>query len=237
MILLLDQSKLSVIKGRNTPIPIKCLRCGITFYAPKYRVLVTLKGSSVKSRGQLQYCGTRCSHLASKRARLVKCTNCGKQIEKFLSAITPNNFCSRSCSCIYHNKNKTTGFRRSKGEIYLINKIKNDFPMIKILENSRNFLPSGLEIDILIIKNKIAIEVNGPIHYKPIFGNEKLYKTKLNDNIKQKELINLGFLPIIIDTSKYIHINRLKPYLDDYYKKILKPLIFKRPNQCRTVVS
>ena len=63
---------------------------------------------------------------------------------------------------------------------------------------------------------KLAFELNGIFHYEPIFGNDKLNRTRKNDNNKflkcQEQNINL----CIIDTSsqKYFKERTSKKFLD-----------------------
>ena len=112
----------------------------------------------------------------------VTCKNCNKIFKKYLKEIKrySNNFCSKSCSAIYNNKHKTTGFRVSKLEIYLQENLKGynfDF-------NNRSIY-DGLKLDIYIDKLKLAFEINGIVHYKPIYGKEKFDKIVKKDILKK----------------------------------------------------
>lgn len=113
----------------------------------------------------------------------VNCLECNIEFKKRVGQInsTKNNFCSSSCSAIYNNKHKITGFRISKLEVYLQENLKGynfDFNNRKICD--------GLELDIYIDELKLGIEINGIVHYKPIYGKEKLDKIIKKDILKNK---------------------------------------------------
>jgi very-short-patch-repair endonuclease len=48
------------------------------------------------------------------------------------------------------------------------------------------------EIDILLIKERVAIEVDGPTHFDPIYGTDHLARTTARDGIKNAFLTQLG---------------------------------------------
>lgn len=50
-----------------------------------------------------------------------------------------------------------------------------------------------LQVDLLITNPLIAIEINGPSHYKPIWGKKNLLKTQQRDSKKMGMLMELGF--------------------------------------------
>jgi len=72
----------------------------------------------------------------------------------------------------------------------------------ELICNSRELIPSGLEIDIYIKDVNLAIELNGPVHYLPIYGEEKLLSTQTNDEIKRREAIEAGYRYSIIDVAQ-----------------------------------
>jgi very-short-patch-repair endonuclease len=63
----------------------------------------------------------------------------------------------------------------------------------------RDNLGGEFEVDIFLKDQKIAIEIDGPLHFLPIFGEEKLQKTIKQDTIKNGLLL-----------SKGIHVVRIK---------------------------
>lgn len=86
-------------------------------------------------------------------------------------------------------------------------------------------LPSGLEVDIVIPQLKFAIEINCPVHYFPLFGEQKLVKIQSADTSKQIEIQAIGYHLLVIDISAYGYFKRVKVVLDAYYGNCLKPLI------------
>ncbi|MFA4998491.1 MAG: hypothetical protein WC514_00470 [Candidatus Paceibacterota bacterium] len=52
------------------------------------------------------YCSRKCEYKYKTRRKDLICENCGKKIERTLCAISPHNFCSRSCAAIIYNKKR-----------------------------------------------------------------------------------------------------------------------------------
>jgi hypothetical protein len=159
-------------------------------------------------KSKLHFCSTSCSAThwnkihhpiritKSKIKRTVKlpilltCTNCSNQHYRkyYKPSKSSTNFCTRSCQSIYANKtwNKSSrfGINKSRCETILKNIILNEFPNLQIIENDRTTIKGGLEIDLHIPSKNVAIELNGPCHYIPIFGTKELEKTQNKDLIK-----------------------------------------------------
>ena len=91
-----------------------------------------------------------------------------------------------------------------------------------INKNVRSILPSGLELDIYIPNIKLAIELNDPVHYIPMYGEKMLKKTKNKDIIKQIECRQLGISLLIIDISQQTYFKTCKRFLDEYYESHIK---------------
>lgn len=91
---------------------------------------------------------------------------------------------------------------------------------IQIDYNKKSAINS--ELDIYIPSLKLAIELNGIFHYKPIYGEKKFNQIKANDLIKKQECIKNNITLIIIDMSNYklFKIKTAEPYL-----KIIQCLI------------
>lgn len=117
------------------------------------------------------------------KALEVNCKKCNKLFKKHVNQInkTKYNFCSRSCSAIFYNTHKTTGFRVSKLERYLQENLKG-----YNFDYNNRIICDGLELDIYIEELKIAFEINGITHYKPIYGKEKYERIIKNDLLKNK---------------------------------------------------
>lgn len=176
---------------------IACHLCGTPSYHPQYAVL-----KSIRERNQQFFCSQKCAKLYSKKSQTISCDTCGKQFEKRLSEIkkTKHHFCSQSCAAIYHNSHKNYGSRRSKLEQFLEEKLTEHFSGLKCLYNDVQTI--GSELDILFPAIKLAIQLNGPLHYKPIYGQEKLSRILGIDKNKRKTCKMLGINLIEIDVSK-----------------------------------
>jgi hypothetical protein len=201
---------------------LRCLHCGKIFLLEKFRVLRGIK------RGTGKYCSQTCARHARRTSQEVPCANCQTLFRKHSVELkrTGNHFCSRSCAAQYNNRHKNLGAsRRSKAEDYLSYLIRRDFPALKIIQNDRMLLPSGLEVDIIIPHLKLAIELNGPIHYFPLFGVEKLAKIRAADILKQKEIQGAGYSLLVIDISAHGYFKKAKTMLNEYYVSHIRPLL------------
>jgi hypothetical protein len=175
------------------------------------------------SSGHLKnYCSISCFGINKKTSVSVRCTNCDISFKKRPSAIKPNknNFCSKSCSAIYNNKNKSYGIRRSKLEIWLENELQKLYPNLEIHFNRKDAI--GSELDIYIPSLRLAFELNGIFHYEPIYGSEKLKNIQENDNNKFHQCREQKISLCIIDTSgqKYF-----KPQSSMKFLKIITDII------------
>lgn len=132
----------------------------------------------------------------------VSCALCQKKFDKDKNQVakTKNNFCGKSCSAKYNNAHRKTGIRRSKAESYLEQLLITAGHTVKC--NRRDLIPSGLEVDLYLPELNIAIELNGPVHYQPIYGQEKFNSIVSNDAKKAAELRDAGIHLYIIDVSQ-----------------------------------
>lgn len=164
---------------------------------------------------------------------LCNCSQCNKEVlrTKYQLSKKKNKnglvFCSRSCRMTHQNFNnpKKYSCRRSKAEVYLNNLIKIDFPDLLVLENDRTTLLSKREIDIYIPKYKLAIELNGPVHYLPIYGEDRLKKCQNTDMLKQQEIHNMGLAMLILDISRLCSKKKSEAFLIEYYNSHIKPIL------------
>ncbi len=207
---------------RHGRAELQCLHCCKVFPLEKHRVQRAVE------RGTGKYCSQTCARHARRTSQEVLCANCETLFRKHGVELkrTGNHFCSRSCAAKYNNRNKNLGAgRRSKAEDYLSSLIRRDFPALKIIQNDRTLLASGLEVDLVIPPLKLAVELNGPVHYFPLFGNQKLAKIQASDISKQIEIQTIGYSLLVIDISAYGYFKKVKAMLEAYYISHLRPLL------------
>lgn len=147
------------------------------------------------------YCSQKCFQLGKNGKLKVNCDLCGKEFSKRKCQIriTDHNFCSYSCAAIYRNNHKTVGTRRSKLEIWLEEKLIEKYSNLDVKFNSCKDI--GYELDIYIPSLNLAFELNGPVHYQPIYGQARFSATQNIDNKKVELCRSKNIELIIIDVS------------------------------------
>lgn len=156
------------------------------------------------------YCNQKCSTLMQNQRVNTKCGFCQKSIivkqAEIKKSKSGKSFCNRSCAASYNNKLKRKS-RRSKIEAKFCNLIIKEFPQLSILPNDKTML-DGLEVDVAIPSLKLAIEWNGIVHFKPIYGQTKLDKVQDKDTEKLKiasnKNINLIVIPDLVSNDKIL---------------------------------
>lgn len=205
-------------------LPLICLKCKSTFYKKKRYISQTnlhkthsnscSKRCKEYANGCL-YCSKKCVDLARITQQKVNCAQCNTEFTKQLNQIkvTKNNFCSKSCAATYNNMHKTTGYRRSKLEVWLESQLTILYPQVYFEFNKKDTINS--ELDIYIPSLKLAFELNGIFHYEPIYGENKLNQIQNNDNRKFQACLEHNIELCIIDTSHFKHFkeNKAKEFL------------------------
>lgn len=145
-------------------------------YKPKPKVGVGLRTIKIKKRVN------------------IRCMNCNKEFEVIPFQVGKRKFCNGSCRNIFNNK--LMQGHRSKAEILLEERLRDNFPSVNILFNDRKIL-NGLELDVFVPSLKFAIEWNGIFHIKNIRGN--LDKVQKKDKIKLLKCNELGVELFVIE--------------------------------------
>ena len=219
MNILITQEQFKNLKSRSD-VPLECIRCKKIFNQKKHHVQILIKRPEKKS--SMEYCSKECFHLSDRNRIKITCTQCIKEFERTPSQLKKSKlpFCSKPCSAFYYNTHKTEGYRRSKLEMWLEEQLTKLYPVLEINFNKTNIINS--ELDIYIPSLKLAFELNGIFHYEPIYGKEKLDKTKNNDDRKFQICSKLGISLCVIDTHnvKYLKKERDKKFLDIIVKII-----------------
>jgi hypothetical protein len=188
----------------------ECYFCSKPFLTTKRKIMYSLRGH----KDTAKFCSRKCLFSSREKKILCECLNCGKQFNKIPAEVGDKNFCSKRCSVIYNNKNKSHGYRRSKLEIWIEQQLTEIYPDLHIDYNKTSAINS--ELDIYIPSINIAFELNGIFHYEPIYGIDKLEKIQENDVSKSKSCHDTKIDLCIIDTSsqKYVKPSTSQKYLD-----------------------
>jgi hypothetical protein len=223
----------------NSLIPFECEYC-----KSKFTVLQKMVKHDIfkRKRTSFNYCSNECKHKAATKGKIYYCTQCNKEIYKTPADLSHKNrksnnvFCDSKCSGIYNSQHKTTGTRRSKLEKWLETKLIDLYPNLIFDFNKTSTI--NAELDIYIPSLKLAFELNGPFHYEPIFGQEKLSQIQNNDQRKFQACLEQNIELCIIDTSKqkYFKEKTCLPFLEIIIniinQKMVQSVGFAPTSQC-----
>lgn len=210
-------SDLELFKSRDY-VTLQCEHCSTHFSKMKKNVLDVINGYKTG----LNFCSSKCESYHGGYLKDCVCHECNKTFTRVTKEIKSENiFCSQHCFGKYNSRNKTHGYRRSKLETWIESHLKEKYKYYKILFNDRK--TAGLELDIYFPDLKIAFEINGIFHYKPIYGDEQFDKIKINDESKRKYCLTNNIELYVIDISyqkqfkpdkSLIHLNFIYDILD-----------------------
>jgi hypothetical protein len=161
---------------------------------------ISLRAPWEIERNKNNFCSHECYAKFQDKKLEVECLNCGIKFMKQLCEIKTRkkHFCSELCAKNLQ-KFKDWSCNRSKLEIAIEKHFKIIFPFMYIRYNKTDI---GYELDIFVPCLELAIELNGPLHYKAIFGEEELLKRQKTDREKVVECRNRDIKLFVIDVSK-----------------------------------
>ncbi len=161
-----------------------------------------------KNKQPAKFCSQHCCHQYKNIQQDVICNFCSQPFKKINAECKrhPIHYCSSSCAASANNKKRRRS-RRSKSEAMLYNLLVEAFPTLDLIANDKSML-NGLEVDIAIPSLKLAIEWNGIVHFKPIYGQDKLNRIQSIDQRKQELAnqlqINLIVIPDLVSKVEYV---------------------------------
>ncbi len=150
------------------------------------RIKSHIEYNSRRWQGGKNFCSLLCRRKYENTSISFNCYTCQVPIARDRGEIKKNKsgkfYCSKKCAAKENNKHRTK-CRRSKIEKKFFELLCNEFPSLKFISNDRTLL-NGLEIDIAVPELKLGIEWNGIVHFKPIYGEEKLLSVQQKDQEK-----------------------------------------------------
>ena len=203
-------------------LPIRCLTCGETFMASAKQVN-NLFTSTGKDKLTLKYCSTACRDKGTQDRVVVKCANCGKELERqrYELDVKENFFCDVNCYHEYVRKHPNASFGNnvSKLELMIRHALKVLLPDEAVEYNNRTIL-DGLELDIFFPKLRCGIEVNGLWHYFPIKKNRDLTLVEEHDRFKRQRSKDKDLSLYTLECRESIgmipsEMKKLLPYIRD----------------------
>lgn len=187
-------------KGNPTTFTITCNQCKKQHTVKKRCNII--KGLNENFTPAKFFCSNKCSSLNNITAHSVSCLQCTKEFTKIHAYVIkfPNHFCSSSCAATYNNARRKTGYRRSKLEVYVEENLTKLYPDINFETNNRS--ATNYELDFYFPELNLAIEINGPCHYKQIYSEKQFQRIQKADKEKAQQCKNKGIQLFIIDVSK-----------------------------------
>lgn len=166
------------------------------------------------------FCNDICK-INSRKKYICICKGCNKA---FNSERNHAKYCSNSCKSINLNlssyAHKSGGRSRSKIELFLEEQLPKHFPDVIFKFNDKQTI--GSELDVYMPQLKIGIELNGIIHYEPIYGEQTLNRVQNNDKRKMLTCSELGIELIVINMGRK---GLSKSQREEIYKEIYSIIV------------
>lgn len=203
-------------------IELTCSICNKKFTRKKAQYTYDVKKAKEKGKEHIPKCSSECLKKGVPKIT-APCSECGSNVNRKRHEMwkktrkSKRMFCDSSCAAKYNNRNRTTGCRRSKLEIYLCEQIKLNFPQLEIVPSDVKTL--GIELDIYLPQLRLAFELNGIVHYEPIYGQDKFEKIINKDKQKVRICEEKGIELCVIDSSKQIRFTEKSSQV--YLKQVL----------------
>lgn len=236
-------SKRREYKPREEKISVSCAYC----FKSQLKYI-----SQIRVCGELHFCDSTCTGLYRKGKELTEkqelnCEKCGKSFMRSKAKIAwhatlsnyNHHYCSRECarkcsfnttkfkSCFPHQKNKTKR-QRSLLELFIEKQLMEQFPDLPLICCGKY---KHFELDFYFPSLLLAIEINGPTHYKPIYGNKVLTNVQNRDFLRSElcksRNVKLEIIPVMSDTRPITKRNN--------YWNMIKEIILSRISENITI--
>jgi hypothetical protein len=194
-----------------------CSYCGNPLNKTKFQIDNSLLWFKNNKKSAYLCCSRRCTSFMKELKKEYTCLCCG---DKYIAKASEGRiFCSSSCCATYYNahpklKKKSAFVSRSRLEHYIEDRLKRDYPNLRILFNDITAI--NCELDIYIPQLQLAFELNGIFHYEPIFNPGTLVKIQNRDTRKILECEKQNIELCVIDTTsqKVFNEKTSQPFYD-----------------------
>ena len=196
---------------------VECKSCGKSVSKS-----VTRYNESLKNQWNF-FCSRTCRYGYQEKGQATSCAQCQKSIRKTPAEIRKTKrhvFCSKSCAATFNNRHKEYGCRRSRLEKYIEQQLSRQFHGLVFICNSHEAI--GAELDFYFPTLRLAIEINGVIHYRPIYGSAKLKQVQDSDRHKARSCRKQNIKLKIVDVSGEVSYTKA---MRERYWNIVKALV------------
>lgn len=129
---------------------------------------------------------------------------------------------------------RETSKKGSKLEIFLFNKLLESGYSVDF-HKEQSILNTKLQIDLFLPKENIAIEIDGPSHFEPVWGDDALKRNKKYDNTKTGLIIGKGLFLIRIKQSRDFSKTRAAIVFDQLIDAINTIIVGSNTNQTKVI--
>jgi len=149
------------------------------------------------------FCSRDCYKLFQNKRVTTTCAWCESTVVRQRMEIRKSksgrSFCNRSCAAKFNNRAKDHGCRVSQLEEYIAEHLDVDIPSLVVIRNDKTLI--GSELDFYFPDLRLALEINGILHYEPIYGEDKFDRIQASDRQKVACCAQLGVELAVVDTS------------------------------------
>ncbi len=186
----------------------KCIVCHNAFDREKHEYL---KSIELNQASRLLFCTAKCELAYNNHTEPHKCRQCDNTFLRRKAEVNRSKygFCCSGCASKYNYDHGKCGLTRSKLEEWIEDQFLLEFPDLTVHYNDRSILKKS-ELDIYIPSLDLAFEINGPVHYDPIFGDKQLRSVQRNDRRKINKCADAGIEIISVDTREMHAFNETK---------------------------
>lgn len=196
----------------------QCVQCAKAFHREKHEYM---KAAAAKDFILVEFCSNNCKVKFDNTTQDYNCRQCNAMFKRRRVEIarTRVGFCCSTCANRYTAAHGKQGMIRSQFEVWTEARLNLDYPNLTIHYNDRTLLKRS-ELDIFIPSLDIGIEINGPVHYDPIYGDKQLRAVQRNDRRKINKCAEFGINVHSVDTRAMGRFNESEAI--KHYQKIKK---------------
>jgi hypothetical protein len=105
-------------------------------------------------------------------------------------------------------------------EAFVEHQLRVEFPHPTVRCNDHDLI--NVELDFYLPELRLAIELNGIVHYQPIYGEKKLRRVQEIDREKLARCWSIGVELFVVDVSERTYLSQM---MKEKYWRMIKELV------------